>query len=209
MNLLEIEVKFHLTDMAAMRDAVQALNPENRGRVFEYNVVFDDARSSLRRSRRLLRLRRDGQNRITVKAPALGADAGDFKVRREIEIRIDDFDAARSMLHALGYRRETVYEKWRETYVTNGGTHLCLDTLPFGDFLEIEGEAEAIRRCARRLGLSWEKRILKNYHALFDLVRRRERLDFSNITFDNFRGLSVDFTPCLPQARAGEPARPE
>lgn len=202
MDPLEIEVKFHLADIAAMRSNIRTLNPESRGRVFERNLIFDDARSSLRRSRRLLRLRRDRENRITFKMPSDRSPSTEFKVRRELEIGVDDFDAARRIIHALGYRREIVYEKWRETFLLEG-VHLCLDTLPFGDFLEIEGEANAIRVCAQRLGLRWEKRILKNYHALFDLVRRRQNLDFSNITFDNFKGRAVDFAPCLPDAEAG------
>jgi adenylate cyclase class 2 len=71
---------------------------------------------------------------------------------------------------------------------------LCLDRLPFGDFLEIEGGKEAIRHAAGRLGLAWERRILDNYLGLFEKVRQSMGLPFSDVTFANFKGIQVDNT---------------
>lgn len=202
MDPLEIEVKFYLPESPSIRNRILALGATSRGRVFETNIVFDDAAGTLRRSHRLLRLRSDGENRLTFKAPPREPQKTDFKVRQETEVIVGDFTAMHRILTALGYCRETVYEKWRETFELHGA-HLCVDTLPFGRFLEIEADGETIRDLAGRLGFDWKKRILLNYHALFEQVRQRENLGFSDITFDHFKGLEIDFTACLPQAEAG------
>ncbi|MBI9086748.1 MAG: class IV adenylate cyclase [Desulfobacterales bacterium] len=201
MDPLEIEVKFHLPDIPSIRNRILDLGATSRGRVFETNIVFDDAAGSLRRSHRLLRLRSDGENRLTFKSPPPEPRKTDFKIRQETEVIVGDFTAMHRILTALGYVRETVYEKWRETFELDGA-HLCVDTLPFGSFLEIEADGETIRDLAGRLGFDWKKRILLNYHALFELVKELENLAFSDITFDHFKGLSVDFTACLARAEA-------
>ena len=74
-----------------------------------------------------------------------------------------------------------------------GGTVICLDTMPFGDFLEIEGKKEQIRMVADKIGLIWEEKIRSNYLALFEKVREGLDLSFSDITFQNFE--SVTFNP--------------
>ena len=88
------------------------------------------------------------------------------------------------------------YEKWRETFVLDN-TVICLDAMPYGDFIEIEGEKTKIKDAARRLGLKWENRILLNYLAMFDIIRRDVNLSFNDITFDHFAAASVDIRSYL------------
>ena len=73
-----------------------------------------------------------------------------------------------------------------------GETVLCLDQMPFGDYLEIEGPKAAIRDVASRLGLPWRQRILKNYLEMFSILQERLQLPFSDITFANFADVRLD-----------------
>jgi len=73
-----------------------------------------------------------------------------------------------------------------------GRTHFCIDALPYGNFLEIEGTAENIPVLSDKLGFAWKRRSLLNYHELFELVKTEHRLPFTDITFSNFEGISVD-----------------
>ena len=82
-------------------------------------------------------------------------------------------------------------EKWRET-ITIGPTHLCIDRLPFGRFLEIEGEKADIRSVADSIGMNWENRIVLNYHGIFTILKKELNLGFTDITFDNFQKIAVD-----------------
>ncbi len=97
------------------------------------------------------------------------------------------------ILEHLGFHQAQIYEKWRETFIYND-TILCLDTLPFGDFLKIEGKKAYIKKAASKIGLQWGKRITLNYLAIFDIIRQKLNLSFTGITFDNFKKISIDLT---------------
>lgn len=191
-----------------MRGRLLAIGAESLGRCHEHNLRFEDAGRGLARRRMLLRLRRDRKSTLTFKSPADGADP-EFKQMHEIEVEVSDFDAARGLLAALGFHPVQCYEKWRETFRL-GPTALCLDTLPFGDFIEIEGAREEIVALSVRLGLEWRRRILGNYLEIFDLLRSRHRLAFRDLTFRDFAGLKVDLRAILPLIEAGgEPSGTE
>ena len=100
------------------------------------------------------------------------------------------------ILESLGFREEQVYEKWRETFRLNS-TNLCLDTMPYGDFLEIEGQKEDIKELAYRIGLKWQKRILFNYLAIFDVIKQKLNLPFYDVTFSNFINIRFDLAEYL------------
>jgi adenylate cyclase class 2 len=57
------------------------------------------------------------------------------------------------------------YEKFREVWALLG-CEVCLDTLPFGDFAEIEGDEADIRACAEALNLPEHKASCATYHDL-------------------------------------------
>ncbi len=191
MEPLEIEVKIHLPDIRAVRARILDIGAVSKGRVFESNIRFEDERRTLMKDRSLLRLRKDTNTTLTFKSTPPATD-NQFKVRRELEVEVSDFSVMKAILESLGFHEEQVYEKWRETFVSDD-TILCLDTMPYGDFLEIEGSRAGIRDVARRLGLKWEKRILTNYLVLFDVIRQKLNLPFHDVTFDNFADVSVDF----------------
>jgi len=202
MDNLEIEVKFFLEDPAAIRAAIVDLGGRSRGRIFESNHILDKPGVALFRKGALLRLRQADGALLTFKAPPETPDR-EFKVRREIEVQVSDFTGTRQIMAALGFTTMRIYEKWRETFIL-GDTHLCLDTLPYGDFLEIEGGAESIRNLSQKLGFAWEQRSVLNYHELFELVQEACQLDFADITFANFEGLAIDFSRLKTRFESGE-----
>jgi adenylate cyclase class 2 len=198
---LEIEVKFHLPEIEPIRDRLLAFRATPSGRVFETNIRFENALKSLKKQGILIRLRQDDRTRLTFKA-CLPTPDTQFKVHKELEVEVGDFETCRSILEALGYYPEQTYEKWRETFVLDD-TNLLIDTMPYGEFLEIEGEKSHIREMADRLGLNWEERILLNYLEIFEVIQRAEDLRFSDITFDNFRIIHFDIEKYLPLLYAG------
>lgn len=197
MDQLETEVKFFIEDPPAMRGRIRHAGGALVGaRVLERNLCFDDDCGSFRQRSSVLRLRTDGQTTLTLKMPA-DQDSDQFKVMQELEVTVSDAPTMEKLLLALGYHQAQVYEKWRETFRLNGAL-LCLDAMPFGDFLEIEGPREAIVSLSRQLGLKWENRILRPYLKLFEKIKQDRRLPFSDITFDNFRGLGLDARTLRP-----------
>lgn len=186
---LEIEVKFLVRDREEIRKTILSLGAESLGRVFEKNTVYDDDAQSLRRQGRLLRLRVDRRALLTTKEPPERPDP-DVKVYIENEVSVDDPEAMDRILRCLGFSPRLVYEKWREEF-TLEKARLMLDELPFGCFLEIEADRDAIRSLAGRIALPWEQRIKKTYLALFADVKTRKGLAFTDLSFENFAGINV------------------
>lgn len=195
-GLLEIEVKFHLPDVKTIRDRILTMGATNCGRVFETNITFENASNSLKKQAILLRLRKDDRIRLTFKSSLSRLDT-QFKVHRELEVEVSDFHTCQSILEGLDFHADQSYEKWRETIVVNN-TKILIDTMPYGVFLEIEGQKPHIRDVADRLGLKWEKRILANYLEIFEIVRREEGLSFKDLTFENFSATNSDIRKHLP-----------
>lgn len=192
MEYLETEVKFFLRDISSTRNSIIALGAERLGRVFETNILFEDKDKNLMRKKSLLRLRRDTKTTLTFKSRPPVKD-NHYKIFRELEVEVSDFSTMKLILGSLGFHNEMIYEKWRETFVLNS-TRFCIDTVPFGDFLEIEGNKKDIKELAFRINLEWEKRIILNYHELFNIIKKELNLSFSDVTFSNFKNIKVDLT---------------
>jgi len=195
MENLEIEVKFYLSDMDRIRDRIIEIGAVSRGRVFETNIRFDDSDNSLIQKKSLLRLRQDKKTILTFKSEPPFKD-DQFKILRELEVEVSDFTTMINILESLGFREEQVYEKWRETFILNSA-NLCLDTMPYGNFLEIEGQKADIKELASRIGLKWQKRILLNYLAIFDIIKQKSNLPFYYVTFSNFINIRFDLAKYL------------
>lgn len=195
---LEVEVKFFVSDLGVARRRLEADGAELVApRVYERNVRFDTPDHKLLRRAELLRLRQDTRARLTFKGPAAADAESEAKVREEIELEIADFDRMATILIRLGYSPVQTYEKYRQTWRWHD-VEVVLDELPFGEFLELEGEEAAIKVAAAALGLNWSKRILTNYLGLMELCRRSFNLPFSDLTFANFDGITVDMAQLIP-----------
>ena len=197
-RFLEVEVKFMLRDLDAFRRRLADVGAEIVApRVFERNVRFDTADAALLARQQLLRLRQDTRVRLTFKGPVAEDVVSEAKVREEIELEVGDFDRMSAVLQRLGFLPVQIYEKYRETYQWRD-VEIVLDEMPFGNFIELEGPGAELKPVAEALGLDWSRRILANYLALMELCRQSFDLPFSDLTFENFVGLSVDMGELLP-----------
>lgn len=198
---LEIEVKFYICQSDEIHRRIMNLGANSQPRTFETNLRFENPDESLKNSGKLLRLRQDSSCRLTYKSRPPQEDP-DCKVFHELEVEIGDFQIMQKILNALGFRAVQSYEKWRSTY-TWQDVVFCLDTLPFGTFLEIEGSKTAIIESAKNLHLVWKKRILFNYLSIFEQLKKKFELPFNDVTFNNFQNHAADITAILPMLEAG------
>jgi adenylate cyclase class 2 len=177
----EVEAKFILRHLADIRQRVLAaggrlLTP----RTLERNLRFDTPEGDLSATHQVLRLRQDSRITLTYKRSQSAEE------RTEIELEVDDFRSAKAFLQALGFQIVFIYEKFRETFALDP-THVMLDELPFGCFVEVEGPTlEAVAHTAATLGLDWESRVRQDYHSLFQALHKRLKLPFREATFTNF-----------------------
>ncbi|MCC8107966.1 MAG: class IV adenylate cyclase [Planctomycetes bacterium] len=149
---LEVEAKIRVDNLSSVRARLAELGAVDHGRVRERNWVLDRPDDPLYRAGKLLRVRNTGGDGgvLTVKTPA--AD-GAFKRREEVEVTVDSTDRLLTQFAALGYEVRWIYEKYRTTFHWRG-CHVLLDECPeIGDFVEVEGDADAIRAVLADLGL--------------------------------------------------------
>ena len=201
MEKLEFEVKFYLSSIQAVHPKITKLGARSRGRFFERNLRFEDKNKTLKGQKYLLRLRRDQKTTLTFKSRP-PEDSDQFKVLRELEVEVSDFAVMNDILKALGFHCEQIYEKWRETLII-ADTQFCLDAMPYGNFIEIEGPKEDIKQYAQRLGLQWDRRILINYLEVFNIIRKKLNLKFTDLTFDNFKDVEVNIAKYLDLMEVG------
>ena len=197
MEPLETEIKFYLPDLESLRRRILKLGARTRGRVFEVNFRYEDQNRNLVKRRALLRLRRDRSAVLTFKSPP-PEDNADVKVLSELEVKVSDFETMHQILQQVGFHREQTYEKWRETLDLDP-VQFCLDEMPYGNFVEIEGPPRDIKRLAAQLDLPWDRRILMNYLQIFELLKDRLKLDFTDVSFDNFATITVNLTEFLDE----------
>ena len=202
----EIEAKFYVRDLKQVEARIRKLDAHLiQPRVFETNIRFDLPGAGLRSEGRVLRLRQDAKARLTYK----GAGKSEQGVvnRAEIEFVVEDFEKAKNFLEALGYQKLLQYEKYRTTYTLDSGSllpgsqkqasgfhncHIMLDELPYGDFVEIEGEdIAAIHNIADKLELDMQTAISKSYSNLFENARQALGFSFTDLTFANFEKIKV------------------
>ena len=190
MEFLEIEIKYHLNDLKDMRKKIIELGAKSQGRFIETNMRFDDQNNSLMKKKSLLRLRKDNKTTLTLKSrPPLEDDQ--FKILEELEVEVTDFVTMNQILNDLGYEKKQVYEKFRETFLLDQAV-ICLDSMPYGDFLEIEAQKKEIKKIAAGLELKWDRRIILNYLEIFDMIKAKLELTFTDMTFRNFEGINVN-----------------
>lgn len=186
----EIEAKFYVRHLDGIITRLQLLRAHLiQPRVLETNLRFDLPDGSLRSSGRVLRLRRDTEARLTFKSASRNHNG--VLERDEIELTVEDFQKANAFLEALGYQQVILYEKYRTTYEIEQA-QVMLDALPYGNFVEIEGESmEHIQAIAAKLELDWSAAIGLSYTALFEAVSKALHLPFRDLSFQNFEGIHV------------------
>ena len=181
--MIEKEVKHPLTagrDIACIRSELERHFGAPREQALEVSTWYETSTpGGLRR----VRLRSGNASTITYKE---AVDAGDqTKTRIEHEVEVSNLDNARNILEKLGFEETIRYERFRATY-SCGKACVCIDRMPFGDFIEIEGELEEIERVEAELGLARSDRILESYMDLGRRAAEQGGLDPCIITFAAF-----------------------
>ncbi len=186
---VEIEVKFYVLSLQEIEQKIVELGGTLlQARCFESNLRFDTADGRLRNLRHVLRLRKDTENILTFKG---AAEAGKpVSIRQEIEVLVDDFNTARTLLEGLGFEVVMAYEKYRTTYSLLD-TLVVLDELPYGNFIEIEGpDGKSIQKVARNLNLDWKRRVMTSYTYLYEALKKeRPDLEGKYLMFGELKGM--------------------
>lgn len=195
----EIEIKLYVKDLAEIERRLQLQGARLVSpRILERNNRYDNAERHLMEREQVLRLRQDTRARLTYKEEnGVVVGKSGSRSRFEAEVEVSDFDAMHMILLKLGYTPFMVYEKYRTTYELHDA-EITLDELPYGNFVEIEGEEHDISTVINALGLHDAPSLSKGYATLFEYVRHNLGLKFNDLTFENFAGISVPLSAFKP-----------
>jgi adenylate cyclase, class 2 len=168
---IEIEKKYRL--MGEQRERLIVRLSESgatfEGEEFEENTLYAGAGLDL--SKQVLRLRRVGSRAVLTYKERHASESA-IKRHREDETGVEDAQALDSILDALGYKPSLVYEKRRATWQWKE-TEIVIDDLPFGMYVEIEGEENNITEVERLLHLTEAEAEMATYPELARLYGQR------------------------------------
>jgi adenylate cyclase, class 2 len=168
---IEIEKKYRLTkkQRAEIEQRLHELGVSATELEFEENILYRGGR--LDRGGCALRLRRvNGRALLTFKQRF--PTKSSIKHQREEETEVGDADTLAAILHALEFRPALVYEK-RRTRWHIGKAEVALDELPFGLFMEIEGNEKEINRVEKLLKAESLPAVLETYPTLTSRLGKR------------------------------------
>jgi len=177
----EIEIKFRVDNLRSLERMLRAagFQLETR-RTHEMNTLYDLPGQVLRKRKELLRLRSYGADwKLTHKS---GGKIKRHSSRVELETSVGNGKKTDAILRALGYSPSFRYEKFRAEW-TDGKGQVVVDQTPIGNFCEIEGKPRWIDATAKKLGVSPDQYIMKNYATLFAEWKRETGSAAKEMTF--------------------------
>jgi len=105
--------------------------------------------------------------------------------REETEVRIEkgeSLEDLRNILKSLGFTKEVVFEKKRRN-LSREDVVISFDVLPFGFFVEFEGEPGAIEKYVREFNLLGKPRIIRSYLGLWEDYKNRNGIKENDCLF--------------------------
>ena len=167
----EVEIKFRVDDLRALTRKLRGagfrlVTP----RTHEMNTLYDLPGELLRARKQLLRLRKYGS--VWTLTHKSGDKRGRHSSRVELETSVADGKKMDAILRGLGYAPSFRYEKFRAEW-TDGKGQVVVDETPIGNFCEIEGPPRWIDATAKKLDVTPDEYITKNYATIIRRVEAR------------------------------------
>lgn len=163
MTKIETELKFKIENPQEILKKLE--DAEFVGSKFQRTIRFEDG-TRLKDQGMFLRVRSGFKNVITLKSK-IKDDTKEIYRREEIEFEIEDIESMRKIINKLGFTKEMIMEKYR-TKFNYLGCEVVIDELPFGTYLEIEGEEGVLFSVAETLGLDKKDNINYTYWDVFE-----------------------------------------
>lgn len=179
-DYIEKEIKVEVENPQQFLSLLIAKKAKKKGEGFQRTIRMDTPDHDLEKQGTFLRVRTGGKNIVTLKKK-IKTD-GDVFERRELETEVKDPEMLADIFANLGFTKRYIMEKYRIDYEYKN-TKISLDELPFGVFVEIEGEPADIKNVANELSLDLLNKIVVTYWDLFEKYKKKTNLKGENIVF--------------------------
>lgn len=169
----EIELKFFVDGLSEIRNKLRKLKAKKEGVFSEEDFFFDTRQDVLKRKKAVLRLRiGDTRHFLTYKE---NIKKGKFKIADEYETVVKDPKVLLKVFERLDLKIWFHYKKPKREYWFWKGSHVTLDSFPFGKFVEIEGSPQRIKFLAKKLNLDFVRSSSKSYIMLLKEYYKKMR----------------------------------
>ncbi len=172
---IEVETKFLIDDISAVLGKLADMACYKDCEYIRDTIYnFGDARLRLRVKNNFEKKEIEAM----FKHRAGGGDGLKIEIE-ELVYKGDKLDEAMNKIKSLGaFVEYNSYEKIRLNYeMSNPNSHLTLDIYPYGAWLEIEADENAVWKNAEKLGFKKEKAIEKNADELYEEWCRKNKMD--------------------------------
>lgn len=108
-----------------------------------------------------------------------------FFEREEIEVKLkegESIDDLRNIIKSLGFSKEIIFEKKRKN-INKDDIIISFDELPFGFFVEFEGEPGKIEKYINEYNLLDKPRITSAYLGLWEEYRKIHNIEETHCLF--------------------------
>lgn len=179
-NYIEKEIKVEIKNPKELISLLAQKNVKKVSEGFQRTTRMDTPNLDLEKRGTFLRVRTGGKDIVTLKKKI--KSTGEVFERQEIETEVKDPELLADIFANLGFTKRFIMEKYRIDYEYKD-TKISLDELPFGVFIEIEGEPENIKNVADELNLDLSNKIIVTYWDLFEDYKKKMNQKGENIVF--------------------------
>lgn len=181
---IEKELKFKIDDIKKIESKLKKLGAKQIGSEFQRTIRFDTPDLSYEKQGTFIRVRKGFGNTVTMKKKI--KTTGELFERIEIETEVSDTEKLRTIFNELGLSKEFIMEKYRSNW-TFIDTVVSIDKMPFGNYLEIEGEPDKVKSVAKTLSLDLKNKIVGTYWDLFEDFKKSSGHIGEHIVFDQIK----------------------
>lgn len=174
MEKIEKELKFKITDPKSIIKVLLDFGGTILNKSKEKTIRFDTPNLDLEKKGIFIRVREGSKKTITLKEKL--QENYDIKARKETEFQIENIDDMRYILEKIGLTYIRIFEKYRIN-ISYKKTVISIDELPFGLFLEIEGDEKDITTVVNDLNLDINKKILGTYWDMFEEYKKNQKTE--------------------------------
>jgi len=185
----EFEAKFLDINVNALRSKLKALGATQKfAERLMKRLNFDYPDNRLEKVGGWIRVRDEG-DKVTLSYKQL--NHRDIDGTQEVNLVVDNFDAACKFLESIGLKQKSYQETKRESWML-GDVDIEIDTWPWiPPFVELEGTSEqAIKDLAANLGLDWSKALHGSVETAY-----QSYYDFTEEEIDNWPKITFGPTP--------------
>lgn len=179
-NYIEKEIKVEVKNPKELLSLLAQKSVKKVSEGFQRTTRMDTPNLDLEKRGTFLRVRTGGKDIVTLKKKI--KTTGEVFERQELETEVKDPELLADIFADLGFTKRFIMEKYRIDYEYKD-TKISLDELPFGMFVEIEGEPENIKDVAKELNLDLSNKIIVTYWDLFEDYKRKMNQKGENIVF--------------------------